>query len=188
MFGNGPINLSALRATDIVQFIQQGAKRLIVKRAQLMTTAMRSFLRFARYRGDLTLDLAACVPSVASWSLSALPRSLPSAQVEKVLAHCNRKTAVGRRDYAILLLLARLGLRAGEVVALTLDDVDWETGRITIHGKRGRVDQLPLPADVGEAIVAYLKNGRPQVSDNRRLFIRVRAPLTGFKIQQAVDR
>jgi integrase/recombinase XerD len=102
------------------------------------------------------------------------------------LAHCNQKTALGRRDYAILLLLARLGLRAGEVACLTLEDLDWETGHITIRGKLDRVDQLPLPAEVGKAIVAYLKDGRPQGSSNRRLFLRAKAPVTGFKNQNAV--
>jgi site-specific recombinase XerD len=185
-FGSGPIDLSALRATDVTGFVQRSAGQLNGKRVQLMTTALRSFLRFVRYRGDITLDLAACVPSVASWCLSTLPRSLPPAQVEEVLANCKRQTAVGRRDYAILLLLARLGLRAGEVSGLTLEDIDWEYSRITIHGKAGRMGQLPLLADVGEAIAAYLKDGRPQASSHRRLFLRARAPLVGFKGQQAV--
>ena len=100
-----------------------------------MTTALRSFLRFARYRGDLHNDLAACVPAVANWSQSTLPRALPSAQTERVLAACDRRTAVGRRDYAILLLLARLGLRSGEVKTLTLEDLDWQAGLITVRGK-----------------------------------------------------
>jgi integrase len=93
---------------------------------------------------------------------------------------------MGRRDYAILLLLARLGLRSGEVVRLTLDDIDWQNSDITVAGKMGRLDKLPLPADVGEAIAAYLTNGRPRVPESRRLFIRSRAPLTGFKDQQGV--
>jgi site-specific recombinase XerD len=135
---------------------------------------------------DITLDRAAAVPSVANGSLSGLPKSLPPAQVEQVLARCNRQTALGRRDYAILLLLARLSLRSGEVAHLTLEDLDWETGRITLRGKMDRVDPLPLPAEVGEAIVAYLKPGRPCLSGERRLFLRSKAPLAGFKDQQAV--
>jgi integrase/recombinase XerD len=185
-FGAGPVDLSALRALDVIKFVQHGARQLIPKRAQLMTSALRSFLRFAQYRGDLKANLASCVPSVASWSLSTVPKSLPPAHVEQVLAGCNRKTAAGRRDYAMLLLLARLGLRGGEVASLTLEDMDWEAGRITLRGKRGRVDQLPLPRDVGEAIAAYLKDGRPQSSGSRRLFLRTKAPLTGFKDQRAV--
>jgi len=186
-FGCGRVDLSGLRATDVLKFIRRSAGQLKNKRVLLMTTALRSFLRFARYRGEITLDLAACVLSVASWSLSTIPKALPVAQVEQVLAETRkRSTAVGRRDYAILLLLARLGLRGGEVCYLTLEDIDWENSRIAIHGKGDRVAQLPMPADVGEAIAAYLKESRPRVPENRRLFIRVRAPLVGFKGQGSV--
>ena len=134
-FRKGPVVLSRLCAADITGFVRRHAGQLNGKRVQLMTTALRSFLRFGRHRGDITLDLAACVPAVASWSLSTLPRALPPVQVKQVLTHCNRKTAVGRRDYAILMLLARLGLRAGEVVGLALEDIDWENGLIAVQGK-----------------------------------------------------
>lgn len=186
-FGGGGVDLSRLRAVDVLKFVRRTAVQLKNKRVLLMTTALRSFLRFARYRGEITLDLAACVPPVASWSLSALPRSLPPAQVEQVLANVRqRSTGVGRRDYAILLLLARLGLRGGEVGNLVLEDIDWENSRIAIRGKGTRVAHLPMPADVGKAIAAYLQNDRPRVSGDRRLFLRVRAPLTGFKGQGSV--
>jgi site-specific recombinase XerD len=185
-FGKGPVALSRLRATDITDFVRCHARRLNGKRVQLMTTALRSFLRFVCHRGDITLDLAACVPAVASWSLSTLPKSLPPTHVKQVLMSCNRKTAVGRRDYAILMLLARLGLRGGEVVGLTLEDIDWENGLMTVQGKGGRSSQLPLPADVGKAIATYLQHDRPRVPDNRRLFLRARAPIGGFKSQCAV--
>jgi site-specific recombinase XerD len=186
-FGSGPVDLSRLRPSDAINYVPQHVKALSSTRAQLMRTAIRSFLQFARYRGDLALDLAAFVPSVASWSLSTLPKSLPLEQVEQVLALCPRRTAVGRRAYAVLLLLARLGLRAGEVVRLTLDDIEWETSRITIHGKMNRVDQLPLPADVGKALAAYLKHDRPRALTTRRLFVRIRAPHSGFKGSGSVD-
>jgi integrase/recombinase XerD len=185
-FGSGSVDLSVMRATDVIQFVQRGAGQLIPKRAQLMTSALRSFLRFAQYRGDIELNLATCVPSVASWSLATIPKSLPCPHVKRVLANCNRTTGAGRRDFAMLLLLARLGLRGGEVANLTLDDIDWEGGRLTVRGKTGRVDQLPLPNDVGMAIAAYLKDGRPQSSNSRRLFLRIKAPLIGFKDQRAV--
>ena len=186
-FACGRVDLSRLRAADVLKFVRRTAGQLKNKRALLMTTALRSFLRFARYRGEITLDLAACVPSVASWSLSTLPRSLPPAQVEQVLANVRqRSTAVGRRDHAILLLLARLGLRGGEVGNLVLEDIDWENSRIAIRGKGDRVAHLPMPADVGKAIAAYLQNGRPRVLGDRRWFLRVRAPLTGFKGQGSV--
>lgn len=179
-FGTGPVVLSRLCATDIIGFVRCHAGQMHSKRVQLMTTALRSFLRFARYRGDITLDLAACVPTVASWSLSMLPRALPPAHVKQVLEHCDRQTAVGRRDYAILLLLARLGLRSGEVAGLNLEDIDWMNGVFSVLGKGGRSSQLPLPADVGKAIAAYLKHGRARLSSSRRVFLRARAPAVEF--------
>jgi integrase/recombinase XerD len=186
-FGSARVDLSRLRALDVLKFVRRTAGQLKNKRVLLMTTALRSFLRFARYRGDITLDLAACVPPVASWSLSNLPKSLPPTQVEQVLADVRqRSTDVGRRDHAILLLLARLGLRGGEVANLLLDDIDWENSRIAIRGKGDRVARLPMPADVGKAIAAYLQNGRPRVPGERRLFLRARAPLTGFKRQGSI--
>jgi site-specific recombinase XerD len=186
-FGGGRVNLSGLKAPDVLEIVRRSAGQLKNKRALLMTTALRSFLRFARYRGDLTLDLAACVPPVASWSLSTLPKALPPAQVDQVLEDAReRRSAVGRRDYAILLLLARLGLRGGEVCHLVLEDIDWENSRIAVRGKGGRVTQLPMPADVGKAVAAYLQHDRPRVSGNRRLFLRVRAPLAGFQDQGSV--
>jgi integrase/recombinase XerD len=186
-FGGDRIDLSRLKAPDVLKFVRRSAGQLKNKRALLMTTALRSFLRFARYRGDLTLDLAVCVPPVASWSLSTLPKALPAAQVDQVLVDAReRHSAVARRDYAILLLLARLGLRGGEICHLVLEDLDWENSRIAIRGKGGRVTHLPLPADVGKAIAAYLQHDRPRVSDTRRLFLRSRAPLAGFKGQGSV--
>lgn len=186
-FGRGRVDLSRLRAADVLKFVRRSAGQLKNKRVLLMITALRSFLRFARYRGEITLDLAACVPSVASWSLSTIPKSLPPAQVEQVLAETRkRSTVVGRRDYAILLLLARLGLRSGEVCNLALEDIDWENSRIAVRGKGDRIAKLPMPAEVGEAIAAYLKDGRPPLPGNRRLFLRVRAPLAGFKGQGSV--
>jgi integrase/recombinase XerD len=185
-FGRERVELSRLRALDVLKFVRRAASQLKSKRVLLMTTALRSFLRFARYRGEVTLDLAACVPSVASWSLSTLPRALPPVQVEQVLANVRQRSSpVGRRDYAILLLLARLGLRGGEVANLVLEDIDWENSRITIRGKGERVSHLPMPNDVGKAIAAYLQKGRVRAGD-RRLFLRVRAPLTGFKSQGSV--
>ena len=185
-FGSADVDLSELRATDIINYIQQCAKGLSHTRAGLMRSTVRSFLQFSRYRGDLKLDLAPHVPSIAGWSLSTLPKSLPSGQVKQALAHCPRTTAIGRRDYAILLLLARLGLRAAEVIGLTLEDIEWEYGRITIRGKMNRLDQLPLPADVGKAIAAYLKRGRPRTSNTRHVFLLAKAPWTGFKTSALV--
>src|SRR5207249_11421924 len=120
-FGNGRVTLSRLCASDVVQFVQRHSPRLHLKRAKLLTSALRSFLRYARYRADIALDLAAAVPSVANWSMTSIPRAIPVESVRQLLASVSRRTAVGRRDYAIVLLLARLGLRSSEVVFLELD-------------------------------------------------------------------
>jgi site-specific recombinase XerD len=178
-FQNKTPDLASLRASDVTGFVIRHAHQLSSVRAGLMVTALRSFLRYLLRRGAIATDLAGCVPAVPKWSLSTLPRFLPAAAVEKLLKRCDRKTTVGRRNHAILLLLARLGVRAGEVIKLSLDDIDWASGRITIHGKGGRSAQLPLPADVGKALSAYLRRDRPP-SASRRVFLRHRAPLTGF--------
>lgn len=126
-------------------------------------------------RGEIGSDLAGAVPTVAAWRLSTVPKGIERGQVKRLLRSCDRRTAMGRRDYAVLLLLARLGLRAGEVAALTLDDIDWKAGEIIVRGKGPRLDRLPLPADVGEAVVAYLHQ-RPHCA-TRRVFVTVRAPI-----------
>jgi site-specific recombinase XerD len=178
-FQNRTPVLAVLRAPDVTGFVIRHAHQLSPVRAGIMVTALRSFFRYLLHRGAIATDLAGCVPTVPNWSLSSLPRFLPAAAVEKLLKRGVRKTAVGRRNHAILLLLARLGLRAGEVINLSLDDIDWASGQVTIHGKGGRSAQLPLPADVGTALAAYLRRDRPP-SASRRVFLRHRAPLTGF--------
>jgi len=184
-FGKGRVTLSRLGAGDVVRCVQRQAARLHVKRAKQLTTALRSFLRYARYRGDIALDLAAAVPTVANWSMTSIPRAISAAAVRQLLASVSRRTAVGRRNYAILRVLARLGLRPSEVVRLELDDIDWDTGRMRVRGKGGYRTALPLPADVGEAIAAYLRHGRPP-STCRRVFLRARAPIRGFQGPSAV--
>ena len=184
-FGGGPVRLSRLRAQDVMRFVQREAPRLHLKRAKLLTTALRSFLRYARYRGAVTLDLAAAVPAVANWSMASIPRAIPAPAVRQLLASINRRTARGCRDYAILLLLARLGLRASEVACLELGDLDWEAGQVTVRGKRGVRAALPLPADVGAAIATYLRRGRPR-SPSRRVFLRTHAPIRGFAGASAI--
>jgi site-specific recombinase XerD len=178
-FGNGDLNLSELCAQDITGFVQSRADRLSPGRAKLLVTALRSLLRYMRHQGETSTDLARCVPPVAMWSLSTLPKSLPAGAVQRLLDHHERETPRGKRNYAVLLLLARLGLRACEIVALELDDIDWDNGRITIRGKGGRLAQMPLPSDVGKAIALYLRFGRPRCAC-RRVFLRHRAPIRGF--------
>lgn len=185
-FGRGRVTLARLRARDVVRFVGRQATRLHVKRAKQLTTALRAFLHYARYRGDVRQDLAAAVPAVANWSMASIPRAIPADSVHRLLGSINRQTARGRRDYAILLLLAGLGLRASEVAFLELDDLDWEGGQVTVRGKRGARAALPLPADVGRAIAAYLREGRPR-STCRRVFLRVRAPRCGFAGPSAID-
>jgi integrase/recombinase XerD len=179
-FGAGPVKLSRLRAAEVVRFVQSRACRLHVKRAKLMTTALRSFFQYARLRGAIRLDLAAAVPIVANWSMASIPRAIAPEQTQKLLTSIDRKTAVGRRDYAILLLLARLGLRSGEVACLELDDVDWSAAHLSVRGKGARRTEMPLPAEVGAAIAAYLRRGRPHCT-SRRLFLRIKAPIRGFQ-------
>lgn len=185
-FAGGNVELSELGAGDVVGFIRRQSSRLSPARAKCATIAMRSFLRYLRLRGDVVIDLAAAVPTVPNWSMTAIPRAIAPVHLRAVLDGCRRDTVVGRRDYAILLLLARLGLRAGEVVSLTLDSVDWDRGCLTVVGSKvGQHSELPLPADVGSAIAEYLRRGRPR-SDCRRLFLRVSAPIGGLCSQTSV--
>jgi integrase len=178
-FGNGDLNLSELCAKDVTDFVLNRAQQLSPGRAKLLVTALRSVLRYMRHQGEISIDLARCVPPVAIWSLSPLPKFLPAGAVQRLLDHCERETAQEKRNYAVLLLLARLGLRACEIVALELDDIDWDNGRVTIPGKGGRLAQMPLPFDIGEAIALYLRFGRPCCAC-RRVFLRHRAPVRGF--------
>jgi site-specific recombinase XerD len=184
-FGGGSVMLSRLSAWDVVQFVQRQAPHLHLKRAKLLTTALRSFLRYARYRGEVRLDLAAAVPIVANWSMPSIPRAIGEDQVRQLLASIDQCTGSGLRDYAIVILLARLGLRSGEVAFLELDDIDWNAGQVGVRGKCGRRTALPLPPDVGKAIAAYLRHGRPR-STSRRVFLRSKAPIRGFLGQSGI--
>jgi site-specific recombinase XerD len=178
-FAEGEPCFMELRASDVTTFVKDEVGKLSPGRAKLLVTALRSFLRYLMHQGLIMVELAGCVPVVARWSLSEIPKSLPAGTVQRVLAQQDRTTAVGRRNFAILMLLARLGLRGGEVVALNLEDLDWEEGLIRIRRKGARWTQLPLPADVGEAIATYLRSDRPRCS-SRRVFLRHSAPIRGF--------
>lgn len=179
-FGAGEVSLAQLRAADVTGFVQQKVSRVNMRRAKILTTALRSFLSYARYRGDITSDLAAAVPIVANWSLSSIPRAIGRDEVTRLLASIDRQTPIGCRDYAMILALARLGLRSSEVVSLELDDIDWVAGEIRVLGKNGQRNDLPLPADVGEAIADYLRKWRP-CNASRRVFLRDKAPIRGFE-------
>jgi site-specific recombinase XerD len=178
-FGDAPLCFRQVVPRDIATFVQHHARSGSPKVVQVMVTSLRSFFRFL-FRHALTdIDLAAAVPTVPHWRLAEVPKFLTPAEVEQVIQACQRDTSASRRDRAIILLLARLGLRASEVIALELDDIDWRTGVLKVCGKGGYHDRLPLPADVGEAIATYLRQHRPPCT-TRRVFIRTKAPLRGF--------
>lgn len=177
-FAAGGVELSGLTARELAAFATQACAGLGASARRGMVSALRSFLRFLQLEGAAEAGLEEAVLSASGWD-PALPKAIGAEEVARLLAACDRRRAIGRRDYAILLLLARLGLRGGEVVALTLDDIDWRAGELGVRGKRGYRDRLPLPSDVGEALVAYLRRGRP-TSESRSLFLRHYAPFVGL--------
>jgi len=184
-FGTAIIILEELTPQDITRFTLRHAHIASPSRAKLMVAALRSFLHFLYQRGQIATDLAKCVPTVANWEMSELPKFLKPEEVESLLQSCDQSSPIGQRDYAVLLLLARLGLRAGEVVHMVLEDINWETGELIVRGKSVRQDRLPLPQDVGEALATYLCHGRPHCS-SRRVFIRMLAPYQGFSSSSAI--
>ncbi len=184
-FGQGPVEFTALCAGDVIGFVKHQAARLSPARGKAATTALRSFFRYLRYCGEIQLDLAAAVPTVPNWSMTGIPRAISPDHLHAVFAHCPRDTPIGLRDYAILMLLARLGLRASEIVSLTLDSIDWQAGSIAVAGKGHQQASLPMPAEVGEAIAEYLRRGRP-ISSSRALFLRACAPIRGLGAAQTV--
>lgn len=164
----------ALDAAAVSAFCVRELPRRGRASAADLASALRSFLRFLHVEGLVGTPLAQAVPAVANRKGCGLPRGLPPATVARLLASCDRRTRLGRRDYAMLMLLARLGLRAGEVASMSLDDIAWRAGELTVHGKGGRDDRLPLPCDVGAALAAYLRS-RPRVT-TRAVFLRATAP------------
>lgn len=191
----GAGDLAALSPEIVISYVERHALDGAADSGKAMCWSLRAFLRFLHLRSHIADPLADCVPSVRRWRLAGLPTFLPPEKVQQVLDGCDRTTPMGLRDYAILMLLAKLGLRAGEVVALTLDDIDWHAGEIRVHGKGRRRAVMPLRRDVGAAIVAYLRQGRP-ASTSRHLFLRMLAPHVGFSsgcavtmiAKQALDR
>jgi site-specific recombinase XerD len=176
MFGTGKVSFARLTGCDVTDFLPWEIKRRRLHHTANLLAGMRAFLRFLHYRGHIKTDLSPVVPRAAKWSLAGLPKHLPPGAADKVLAACDRTRPRGRRDYAILLLLARLGLRAGEVLRLMLDDLDWEHGQILVRSKKGPGHaRMPLPSDVGRAIAVYLRRDRPRCP-SRRVFLRVIAP------------
>lgn len=179
VLGDG-LDLAGLTSRGVIEFVLASCSRRSSASAKLQVTAMRSLLGFLFVAGLIREPLAPCVPSVAGWRLAGLPRSLESREVPRLLAACDRHTRTGQRNFAILTMLVRLGLRAGEICALRLNDFDWRSGEVVIRGKGNRVERLPLPADVGEAVVDYLQRARPSTATGRTVFVRARAPHQGL--------
>jgi integrase len=185
-FGTGPVELRAFGTSQITAFVRRHAPRGGRGLAAQMLTGLRSFFRFARFRKLTAADLAVVVPAVPGWEISGPPKHLPTEAVQRVLASCERSTVRGKRDYAVLLMLARLGLRAGEIVALQLDDIDWVNGQLAVRSKKGDGwARLPLPIDVGRALAGYLKVRPP--SPHRNVFVRGYAPYTPFSASGPVS-
>ena len=179
-FGPADIYLYDLRPSDTIAFVRQESKRMAPPAVKGVANALRSFLRFGEFCGEVPAGLAAGVPSVATWTTTPpIPKAIAAEHAQRAIDSCDRLTAVGQRDRAVLLLLARLGLRACEIIRLALDDIDWDQAHLRIRGKGGRQSLLPLPADVGTAIAAYLQHGRPACED-RHLFLRSMAPVRGL--------
>lgn len=167
---------STVGAGQIAAFCARELPRRGPATARNLACALRSFLRFAHLNGLVDVPLVQAVPAVANRQHSGLPDPVTPTQLERLVAGCDRRTRAGRRDVAVLLLLARLGLRAGEVAALGLDDIDWHAGELLVRGKGGRDERMPLPADVGAAVAGYLQHGRPRAVGTRAVFVRAIAP------------
>lgn len=185
LFEDKHISLSKLSASDVIAYVQYKAPTMSSQNAGNMNITLRSFLRYLHYHEDGMPDLSVVVPAVATRRMTFLPRAIPTDQVEKLLCSVDRSSDRGRRDYAILLLLARFGLRAGEVAHLELDDIDWRHGVLQVRAKGGKRNAFPLSREIGEAIATYLSHARAR-SDSTRVFLRVRAPIRGFKSAAAV--
>jgi len=173
----GGVNpVGEVSAAEVAGFLAARLPGMSRKSAQMTACALRSLLRFLHAEA-LSVSLVDAVPAVASWRLSGLPQALSVEQVNALVGACDASDPVGRRDLAVITLMRRLGLRCAEVAALRLDDIDWPDGTVIIYGKGARVDRMPLPVDVGQALVDYLRGGRPDTSA-RTVFVRAVAPFT----------
>ena len=168
-----------LSAGEVTRFLAARLPGLSRKSAQMTGTALRSLLRFLHCEGIVEVGLADAVPAVVYWRGAGLVRPLDAGQVRALLDACDPSDQVGRRDRAVITVMCRLGLRCGEVAGLRLEDLDWAQGIVTVHGKGNRTDRLPLPVDVGQAVVNYLCGGRPTTAA-RTVFVRARAPHTAL--------
>jgi site-specific recombinase XerD len=176
-FGVGDdLELHRVTAAHVSAFVLAEATRREGTSIRSVATALRSLLGFLHVVGVLDRSLTGAVPGVGAWRAAGLPRPLESGELRRLLASCDRRTPLGRRDFAIVVLMGRLGLRCGEIAGLTLDDIDWRAGEVLIYGKGHRDERLPLPVDVGSAVAGYLRRGRPRSALGRAVFVRALAP------------
>src|SRR5580693_5963499 len=173
-------DLSELTAAEVLKAVLGQVTRCSPASVRRYGCSPRSFLRYCYLVGLVDRDLSAAALPVSGRRRSLLPKGITPTQAKALLRACDRRRASGRRDYAVIVLILRLGLRAGEVAALRLEDLDWRAGQVTVHGKGHRVDQLPLPVDAGEAIAAYLCRGRPRTATVREVFVRVPPAVPGL--------
>lgn len=173
---DGEVDFGRVTASSVMAFVAVACPGRSKGSASLVVCSLRSLLRWLFLTGRVDVDVSRAVPSVAGWRLAGVPRVLEPAEVRRLLTAFDRRTAPGRRDVAMTVLMVRLGLRAGEVARLGLDDIDWRAGELVVRGKGSRLDRLPIPVDVGEAVAAYLQRGRPATAVGRTVFVRVRAP------------
>ena len=172
---HGELRLGRLNAAEVTEFVLTECASRSVGSAKYIVCGLRSLLRYLYVAGEIEAALDAAVPTAAGWRLATLPVAFGGAEVARLLASCDRRSTFGRRDYAVLVLLSRLGLRAGEVAALELSDIDWRAGELVVRGKGRKQEGLPLPADVGEALVGWLRRRRPRCATSA-VFTRIRAP------------
>jgi site-specific recombinase XerC len=177
----GPLSPRRIGPKDLNAFVLRRARQVGPRRAKLTVTALRSFCQFLRFRGDLTHDLSGAILTVPNWRLTSVHPSLSPSEVRRLLRQCDQRTATGQRNFTILLILARLGLRASEIMLMTLDDIDWEAGEVVVRGKGSRHERLPLPRDVGAAVcsantprapVLRISTWWTGVAADRRTFVR----------------
>jgi site-specific recombinase XerD len=183
----GAKDLGKISHADVVRYVERHARDGSPSSGWVMCWSLRAFFRYLHHKGLNRLPLAGCVPSIRRWKLANLPTYLSAEQVQKALDSCDRATAIGRRNYAILMMLAKLGLRAHEIATLTLDDIDWRSGDMCVRVKGRERTRMPIPPDVGAAVVAYLRHARPK-SSCRRLFLRTPAPHVGFSFPSAITK
>lgn len=190
---SGELDLASLDGTAVKRYVLESSRRSNVEQTRVTLSGLRSFLRYLQLRGDIATDVRGAVPKIAGWRMASLPKYLAAEQVNAVVESCDRRSTIGRRDYAVLLLLARMGLRAKEVAELSLEDVDWREGTMLIRGKGGREDRMPLLAEIGSALASYLRRRRKTTW--RPLFLNHRAPHTPLSssavtaiVQRACER